>query len=571
MTTPFPNYTKHHLNQDIIQSFETHIDSSQLTNYIPMYQSFFECNEKNANHIQLQTNHLVQELLQKKETNVYSCKLTNEHITDVFIKQAPLIEPSKYLNGAFHDSSNQMIQLPTFSFNSSCETLTNELNKVSPLELMNCFNNSAYVDSLFNFFTDHLYHSYGFTHGIQYYGQFNSIIKNFNYDVMDDIEYLEHSDYFSKNKDNIYSISEEYLSHLSDTRSFKKKIEISSENIDIEIENTNDEIIQDTQPNDSSDLEEVNDMNVDDSTRISKHSSSSSSCSSRTSLTRESDAEECSDTESESSSNEDESNSQSSSKKSIDEQIMIQIFDYPVHLICMEKCENTFDYLMEHNDLSNDEWKSAFFQIIMILVTYQKVFSFTHNDLHTNNIMYCSTEKPFLYYKYNDKHYKIPTFGRIFKIIDFGRAIFHFHGKVYMGDCYRNNEVASNQYNYSYYHQENKTEIKPNPSFDLCRLATSLYDFFIDDVSEEKNCKCPIAKLIIEWCYDDDNKNVLYKSSGLERYPDFKLYKMIARKVHKHTPQNQLEQPIFLSYQVPKKKIQKTAKIINIDEMPILS
>ena len=46
---------------------------------------------------------------------------------------------------------------------------------------------------------------------------------------------------------------------------------------------------------------------------------------------------------------------------------------------------------------------------------------------------------------------------------------------------------------------------------------------------------------------------------------------MIARKVNKHTPQNQLEQPIFYCYQVPKKKIQKTAKIINIDKMPILS
>ena len=94
----------------------------------------------------------------------------------------------------------------------------------------------------------------------------------------------------------------------------------------------------------------------------------------------------------------------------------------------------------------------------------------------------------------------------------------------------------------------------------MCRLATSLYDFFLDDVSEEKNIKCPIAKLIIEWCYDDDNKNVLYKSSGLERYPDFKLYKMIARKVHKHTPQNQLEQPIF-HYQVLK-KIQKQPKLL---------
>ena len=43
----------------------------------------------------------------------------------------------------------------------------------------------------------------------------------------------------------------------------------------------------------------------------------------------------------------------------------------------------------------------------MMLITYQKLFSLTHNDLHTNNIMYIKTEKRYLYYKYNDKHYKV--------------------------------------------------------------------------------------------------------------------------------------------------------------------
>ena len=35
-------------------------------------------------------------------------------------------------------------------------------------------------------------------------------------------------------------------------------------------------------------------------------------------------------------------------------------------------------------------------------------------------------------------------------------------------------------------------------------------------------------------------KNILYKKNGEERYPDFKLYKMIARTVHNHTPEAQL-------------------------------
>ena len=48
----------------------------------------------------------------------------------------------------------------------------------------------------------------------------------------------------------------------------------------------------------------------------------------------------------------------------------------------------------------------------MILITYEKVFDFTHNDLHTNNIMYVKTDKKFLNYCYNGVYYRVPTFGK---------------------------------------------------------------------------------------------------------------------------------------------------------------
>jgi hypothetical protein len=66
---------------------------------------------------------------------------------------------------------------------------------------------------------------------------------------------------------------------------------------------------------------------------------------------------------------------------------------------------------------------------------------------------------------------------------------------------------------------------------------------------------------------DDKEKNILYKKNGDERYPDFKLYKMITRLVHNHTPQKQLENPIFQKFLTSKNKLNKTAKtkIIDID------
>ena len=56
------------------------------------------------------------------------------------------------------------------------------------------------------------------------------------------------------------------------------------------------------------------------------------------------------------------------------------------------------------------------------------------------------------------------------------------------------------------------------------------------------------------------------KKNGDERYPEFKLYKMIARTVHLHTPLNQLEEPYFNKYVI--KDIVPNVDVIDIDVMP---
>jgi hypothetical protein len=62
--------------------------------------------------------------------------------------------------------------------------------------------------------------------------------------------------------------------------------------------------------------------------------------------------------------------------------------------------------------------------------------------------------------------------------------------------------------------------------------------------------------------------NILYKNNGDERYPDFKLYKMITRCVHNHTPQSQVERNEFSKYFILHKNIPKNETIINIDDFP---
>ena len=251
------------------------------------------------------------------------------------------------------------------------------------------------------------------------------------------------------------------------------------------------------------------------------------------------------------------------------EDVFVSIDKFPIQIIALEQCKNTLDYLLVEDIVNEEELGCIVIQILMILITYQKLFDFTHNDLHTNNIMYVETEKKYLYYKYNDKHYKVKTFGKIFKIIDFGRAIYKYKNHLMCSDSFHKDGDAATQYNFEPYYDNEKPVIQPNPSFDLCRLGCSMLDYIYELYDDIDKIKSPIHKIIINWCNDDKGRNVLYKNDGEERYPDFKLYKMIARKVHNHIPSQELNNKYFNKFVVGKKEINKTAKIFNIDTLEI--
>jgi hypothetical protein len=72
---------------------------------------------------------------------------------------------------------------------------------------------------------------------------------------------------------------------------------------------------------------------------------------------------------------------------------------------------------------------------------------------------------------------------------------------------------------------------------------------------------------LLKLCTDDKGKYILYKKTNEERYPNFKLYKMIARTVHAHTPENVLGMECFQKYIYTEKSLQtsKNTLYINID------
>jgi hypothetical protein len=196
----------------------------------------------------------------------------------------------------------------------------------------------------------------------------------------------------------------------------------------------------------------------------------------------------------------------------------------------------------------------------------QTFIGLTHNDLHTNNIVWSTTTEEFLYYTLNSGAvFKVPTFGKIFRIIDFGRAIFTINGTQFISDDFREKNDADGQYSFRPLHPKPKNEVQPNPSFDLSRLAVSLFEALFPDKPEEKEdgailsseedlvmkeTVSPLCNCVWSWMLDDDGRNVLIEPNGEERFPGFDLYIHIAANVHGAVPSKQFSHPAFDRFQV---------------------
>ena len=564
----------YHYTESTLENIEL-LNIENLQKYNPIYKLYFKLGENNYNKITLNQHYNVSKILEKQSFSKYLCKINrNEHVQEkeTFVKFAPILDPIKYMVGKYDTDDENIFKLPKL-----CQ-------ETSKHEKVYDYNNCAYIDGFFSFLTSKLLHEYKFLNAVDFYGSYLANHNRMLINIYDDIEFLNESDEFHKNKKIHFEIDDDFYDEVSnyDSNHNKKKINISNKIIetigdvqelqcieDIEHKETM-KLNDDSKPYvNLSDLHDLSHNFFDISFNSSiKKNSKKTDCSSLTCSSRSSHTESEHDDE-ESIGSTEESDCESEDEK----EIFAYIKDFPVNIIFLERCEQTLDSYMLKNDMEEQEWESILLQIIFTLITYQKVFDFTHNDLHTNNIMYVETEKQFLHYTYNSKTYKIPTYGKLWKIIDFGRAIFKFNGKLLISDSFSSKGDAATQYNFEPYYNSKKPKVEPNKSFDLCRLGCSLFDYFIDNIKyikDRSNCD-NLQCLILEWCEDDKKKNVLYKNNGEERYPEFKLYKMISRTVHNHTPERQLDRILFDEYRISKKKLNKKTKIINIDEIPNLT
>jgi hypothetical protein len=408
----------------------------------------------------------------------------------VHIKKTMLLSPFKWMQGDYGTS----IGLPT----------TTEQSREINSKLQNP-NNAAYVGAL----VSSVLSESGCQHFPKVYGVFTGFSQKHTIDLSDDYPDLCDRSWFSQNIGKTFDLrllhdNSKPLIELGEDIELGDVEELQTEHVESHIANLENEVMV-------SEEEDETDSSVSTSYIFNIHS-----C-------------KCDELDREIMDEEDEDEGASYA--------WATFTNVPVQLTIMEKCEGTFYELLTAN--VDPEKHTAWLTQVMFALAYaQRNFGFVHNDLHSNNVMYVPTDKEFLYYNLAGVLYKVPTFGYLIKIIDFERGISSIRlvgmkePKFFMSDHFAVNEEAGGQYNYNPFYISKYPEVKPNASFDLVRLATSLFwDFFPEGPNHEPYVRNPLFCYFRKWLMIEDGTSVLFgkEDPRHDRYHGFTLYKAIAR------------------------------------------
>lgn len=428
---------------------------------------------------------------------------TSTKIEDIHIKKTMLLSPFKWMQGDYGST----LGLPT----------TSEQSKTVQHKLQNQ-NNAAYIGSIISA----IFSESGCIHFPKVYGIFSGTATNHMIDISDDYPDLCDRGWFLQN------IGKTFELKLSDavtqtefqhTRTARSALHMGE---DITLDGVEELEVQHVESN----MGELKSMFEND---LELEESEDDSSSVSTSYVFGINSCDCGD--------EDSDDEMDDDNESGEPFAWATFANVPVHLTVIEKCEGVLYDLMMCNS-EEDKRLSWLTQVMFALAFAQRNFGFVHNDLHSNNVMYVPTDKEFLYYNLAGVLYKVPTYGYLIKLIDFERGVCSVRlsgmkdAKFFMSDHFSVNDEAGGQYNFPPYYNSKYKEVKPNPSFDLVRLATSLFwDFFPEGPKHEEYKKNPIFLLFMKWLTTEDGTSVLFgkEDPKHDRYHGFGLYKAIAR------------------------------------------
>ncbi len=226
----------------------------------------------------------------------------------------------------------------------------------------------------------------------------------------------------------------------------------------------------------------------------------------------------------------------------------IKIPKLPTHLVFQEDVGLCLGDLLDANGYHKEEWMSYVFQVIAALSIVQSRYKLIHNDLHLGNVMCKKTDRKFLYYQLSEnKYFKIPTYGRIIKLIDWGRAVLELPSQKIWNNCFNLDFEVFGQYYPPNEYTSQKTTVLPNSSFDMTIFTHSLLDPDYNLPNDN------FIKFLHRICHLKNGVNIYQKYENL----NFGLYCEIAKYADQGDPIKLVQDPIFNEFLVDKPNIRK--------------
>jgi hypothetical protein len=393
---------------------------------------------------------------------------------------------------------------------------TQEQAKIT-VEKIQSSNNAAYVGALISA----VFSKSGFPNFPKVYGLLCGISKSHKIDISDDYEELCERSWFSGNIGKLFEIElnsdAETPSVFKHTRTAKHRLELGEDIVLDDVKEVSGADVSDTLPAEMKRMFHEEEEEADDMSDCSSVSTSylfaAHSC-------------DCSEYSDDDEAEEDEESF-----------AWAKFTDVPVQVTIMEKCEGTL-YQLFIQYPEPDKQLAWISQVMFTLAYAQRNFSFIHNDLHGNNIMYVKTDLEHINYNCGGTIFRIPTYGFIMKMIDFERSFISVklngmkEPKMFTSDHFAEEEEAGGQYNCEPFYNSKYPVVKANPSFDLVRLATSMFwDIFPKGPEYEEYKTLPLFNLFIKWLTLPDGSSILFGKTIVrhDRYHGFNLYKAITR------------------------------------------
>lgn len=499
-------------NKDAKKNIEEILGIQNIQTYFPILDNFVDNPDILDSNTSLKLRYNINKLIENKIPKTQSNKSTTPYLKtfcdailydnykgteinkQLFVKHLPILDVIGFIQNEYTLSSSI---LPDYKSSLTSEQINN-------------FNNQSYIDAFFGYLGSKLTESGKTPCFGLFYGTYSGLKNRFKFDVTEEYSHTNLKNIIKQNTN--FEMEETEIDFEEEKHyNYFKNLEPSETDLNLEkLENLfiNEEFKKQHQPNTKMDHK----LEKSEKTELS-------------------DIESISDIESD--------------RPETFKYIILK--NYPVQIICTEKLDFTLDDYVKENTIETNEWLSILFQLCFGLAVAQKRYKFCHNDLHSANVMFKETQEEYFYYKINNTYFKIPTFGKIAKIIDFGRATFQYNDIIYFSSAFDENGDAEGQYDYPQENTLDGCKIKPNYSFDLVRLAISIIEY-IEPGTELYN-------LLKIWMTDKHNRFKINESES------FDMYINIAKNMRNAVPIKQFNKKIFKRFIIDKHKIIKNKYI----------